>query len=158
VCGFAHLSNAHKLKRAHEILNDYKLKQDICNYILGASFKDVEKAMRSVIADRNPPDDLDDDMEKTEYKAFTKDDVGVSDLPIGKAAPKYRVYTLEETQALIAKSNAPVEEPPHREITRYHETYSREQVEQWVREYLIDKEKLDGFQRGRPNSLKKPHN
>lgn len=146
MCGFAHLSNAHKLKRAHEILNDYKLKQDICNYILGASFKDVEKAMRSVIADRNPPDDLDDDMEKTEYKAFTKDDVGVSDLPVAKTTSRYKALSLEETQELIARGNASVAEPPHK-VSRYYETYSQEQVEQWVREYHEDMLKMQNLKR-----------
>jgi hypothetical protein len=154
VCGFAHLSNEHKLKRAHEILNDYKLKQDICNYILGASFKDVDKAMRSIIADRNPPDDL-DDMENVEYKSFTKNDIGVSDLPVTKTS-KYKVLSEEETRALIAKGNAPVVEPPHK-VTRYYETYSQEQVEQWVKDYLIDKEKQDGYERRRQNKGKESH-
>lgn len=113
--------------------------------------------MRSVIADRNPPDDLDDDMENKEYKAFTKNDIGVNDMPYTKTT-RYKTLSLEETMALINKGNAPVEEPLNRAITRYHGTYSQEQVQQWVTEYLIDKEKIDGLQRGRSNTLQKPRN
>lgn len=112
--------------------------------------------MRSVIADRRPPDDLDDDLEKTEYKVFTKNDIGVSDMPIEKASSRYKTLSLEETMALIAKGNAPVEEPPHK-ATPYYETYSREQVEQWVREYLTDKEKYE-LLRLRAHPLKKSSN
>jgi hypothetical protein len=131
------------------------LKQEICNYILGASFKDVDKAMRSIIADRNPPDDL-DDMETIEYKPLTKDDIGVSDLPVAKTS-RYKTLSLEETMILINKGNAPVVEPPHK-VSRYYETYSQEQVQKWVTEHLADREKIDGLQRGRPHTLKKPHN
>jgi len=112
--------------------------------------------MRSILAERNPPDDQ-DDMEEVEYKPFTEADIGVNDLPVAKVS-KYKTLTLEETQALLAKSYAPVVEPPYKEVTRYHETYSREQVEQWVKEYFIDKEKIDGFQRRRQNKGEEPSN
>ena len=102
--------------------------------------------MRSVIADRRPPDDLDSDTDEVEYKSLTKNDIGVSDLPVGKTSSRYKALSLEETQALIEKGNAPVVEPIHK-TTCYSETYTREQVEQWVREYLIEKEKIDGLRR-----------
>ena len=112
--------------------------------------------MRAIMAERSPPDDLDDDGSK-EYKPFTKDDVGVNDLPVSNVkGHKYKIYTLEQTMALIAMGNATTVEPPQK-VSKSYPTYSREQVEAWVQEYFTDKEKMSEFLRQRTDQVKKPN-
>lgn len=98
------------------------------------------------MAERSPPDDLDDDGTK-EYKPFTKDDVGVNDLPVSNVkGHKYKIYTLEQTMALIAMGNATTVEPPQK-VSRSYPTYSREQIEAWVKEYNEDMLRMRNLKR-----------
>jgi hypothetical protein len=50
--GLDTLSKLDRTRRAKEILNDTAEKQLICNSVLGASFKDVEKVMKEVLNER----------------------------------------------------------------------------------------------------------
>lgn len=52
-CGIEFLgSKEEKRQRASEILNDAVEKQAICNQVLGASHKDIEKALKDVLAEK----------------------------------------------------------------------------------------------------------
>jgi hypothetical protein len=56
LCGLDNLERDAKLVRASEILNSVEIKQYICNTILGVSYKDVEKAMLSIMQERQLTD------------------------------------------------------------------------------------------------------
>ena len=42
------------MRKAHAILADSDLKQKICNQVVGASHKDIEKALKAVVATKAP--------------------------------------------------------------------------------------------------------
>jgi hypothetical protein len=132
------LNREEKLLRANEIINKTELKQAICNEILGCTHKDVERAMISVINERILTEEQKEQLE-LEKHAPQKFDPDI-EFPIQKKLngnfkqSQYRTLTLEETQALLATNNKPVEEKPKTQSTNYH-TYSREEVERMVREH-----------------------
>lgn len=77
VCGFNNLKRDEKIKRAHEILNNTELKQSICNQILGASFKDIERAVSSIIDERRLTKEQEEmlELEAQAPEKFDKDDL-----------------------------------------------------------------------------------
>ena len=74
--------------------------------------------------------------------------------------PMYKVLTLEETQALIAASNAPFEVPDSKPSLQTYRTYSREEVEQMVADHYSYEEEnkdKDGLSRRRQNPGEESH-
>lgn len=140
LCGFNKLEREERLSRANEILNSADLKQAICNQILGTTFKDVERAMEAIINERQltPAQEEELELQQAAPHKFDPD----FEFKINKKAasqpkryaPAYRTYTREEVAELIAASNAPFIPPPPVERKDYP-TYSREQVEQLMREH-----------------------
>jgi hypothetical protein len=122
LCGFSALNRTEKLSRANDVLNSTDIKNSICNQLQGASFKDVEKAMISIINERQITEeeqellDLEAQVpEKFDHEFQFKLKNEVSDK---KKETRYRTYTREEVAALMAASKAPTvsksEPPPDR--------------------------------------------
>lgn len=157
-CGLDSLSKEERLKRAYEILNSNELKQALCNQILGTKFKDISSAMRAIVNERTPSRE---EREELELMEIAPEKLSPEDfLPRQQKSsngPMYKTLTLEETQALIAASNAPFEvfEFEAKPLNRAnYRTYSREEVEQMVRDhysYENENKDKDGLSRRRQN-------
>lgn len=154
MCGFKDLDREAKVARAHEIINSTELKQAICHQILGTTFKDVVNAMMAVINERQLTPDQKEEVELRETypqkyeRTFDptiefKVNKHAAD-PSRKKGSGYREYTREEVAELVAASNAPF--IPYEPITNKEDypTYSREQVESFMRqhnEYIANEKK-----------------
>lgn len=138
MCGFENLSREERLIKANEILKDFKLKQAICNKILGTTFKDIEKAMDAIIKERQLTPEQKEELElkKSNPEKFEVD--LELDFKINKKAadPKktdgYRTYTADEVAELLAVSDAPTKEPEIYVSVKKYGTYTREQVEEFM--------------------------
>ncbi len=153
MCGFNDLDREAKVARAHEIINSTELKQAICHQILGTTFKDVVNAMMAVINERQLTPDQKEEVELREThpqkyertfdpKIEFKVNKHAAD-PSRKKGSGYREYTREEVAKLIAASNAPFT-PPEPVARKEYPTYSREQVEFFMRqhnEYIANEKK-----------------
>lgn len=142
LCGFKDLDRDERLSRAHEILSSNDLKQAICHQILGATFRDVERAMDSIINERQLTPSQEEELElresnpekfepkfDAELEFKLNKNISSNYVPTG-----YRVLTREEVAELVAASDAPCEPTPEREPVSYR-TYSREEVEWFVYEH-----------------------
>lgn len=147
LCGFNDLERDERVNRAHEILNSSELKQAICHKILGTTFKDVERAMEAVLKERQLTPDQEEELELREShpEKYESDFYPEVEFKVNKKAADpvkavgYRTLTREETAALIAASNAPFEAPPVVE-RRDYPTYTREQVQELLREHFAYKD------------------
>ena len=143
LCGFNELDREERLDRAHEILNSTELKQEICHKILGTTFKDINKAMQSIIDERQitPAQEEELELRESHPEKYESNFDPELEFKINKKAadPKkgggYREYTREEVAELLAASNAPyvAPEPAPR---RDYPTYSREQVQALMQEHF----------------------
>jgi hypothetical protein len=137
------LAREEKLSRANEILSKSELKQAICLEIQGCTHKDVERAMLSIINERQLTEEQKEQLE-LEKQAPQKFDPDI-EFPIQKKlsgdfkSMRYKALSLEETQTLLAANSKPVEEKPKTQNPSYH-TYSREEVERMVKEHFEYKE------------------
>jgi hypothetical protein len=144
LCGFLNLKREEKLRKANEILKSTELKQAICNQILGASFKDIEKTMMGIINERQLTEEQEEQIE-LEQLSPEKFDLEL-DFKLNKSSSdkstmesksyKYRTYTMAEVNALLEASRA---ETPiikeHREAPAVYESMPREMAERLVREH-----------------------
>lgn len=163
LCGFNDLEREERVSRAHEILNSTELKQAICHQILGTTFKDVERAMDAVIKERQLTPSQEEELELREShpEKYEPEFDHELEFKINKKAadrPKvtgYRHYTREEVAELIAASNAPYEPPPPVERPDYP-TYTREQVQELLRDHFSykDEEKRRKEERAKWDSQK----
>ena len=138
MCGFKDLNREKKLIRANEIINSTELKQTICNQILGTTFKDVERAMISVIDERQITEVQQEELDLQNIAPHKFDDFEIKiakKIPAKAFYPRYREFTLEETVALLALNDVPVKPVVKAEPTEY-QTYSREKVEEFMREHF----------------------
>ena len=119
------------MDRAAEILNSPELKQAICNQILGASFKDVEKAMESLLENRQP----DRDEEETDEPIVPSQSTINAIIPKKKVESRYRPPTRAEVQALLEASRAPIVPDEGLKMPKDYPTLSREEAERLVREH-----------------------
>lgn len=129
VCGLNDLDRDERLSRAHEILNSQELKQAICNQILGTSFKDVERAMKSLIEDRRPTPE---EEEMLELERIAPEKLRAEELfPKPKKQKKqyFSQYSPEEVKALMAASTAPPEYKQPIDKDLYHPTYTLEDTQ-----------------------------
>lgn len=154
MCGFNDLDREAKVARAYEIINSNELKQQICHKILGTTFKDVVGAMMAIINERQLTPDQKEEAELREtypqkYESTFdpliefKVNKHAAD-PSRKKGSSYREYTREEVAELVAASNAPFVQPEPPIERGYYPTYSREQVESFMRqhnEYLANEKK-----------------
>jgi hypothetical protein len=114
VCGFTPLSKEERKEKAKEILNSSELKQEICHRVIGISHKDVEKVMRSIIQEREPP-----------KKDRNSEDVDeIEEYAPEKIFPEY-------TLPILVK-------PPRRDSDDPHsiDTYSKKEAEAMVAEFF----------------------
>lgn len=163
LCGFNNLERQERLDRAHEILNSTELKQAICHQILGTTFKDVERAMEAIIKERQLTPAQEEEMELREShpEKYEPEFDAELEFKINKkvASPKkslgYREYTREEVAELIAASNAPYV-PPEPAPRVDYPTYSREQVQELMREHYayLEEEKKRKEERAQWDSQK----
>lgn len=147
LCGFNDLERDERVNRAYEILNSSELKQAICHKILGTTFKDVERAMEAIIKERQltPAQEEELELRESHPEKYESDFYPEVEFKVNKKAADhkksvgYRTLTREETAALIAASNAPFEPPPVVE-RRDYPTYTREQVQELLRDHFSYKD------------------
>lgn len=129
ICNLDHLSKEERRLAATSILNDTNAKQKLCNSMPGLSFKDIERAMRDILAERQPTEA---EIEEEELMEIAPEKFEPPTLLGRKSTPgkmKYRVLTPEETRVLIEASKAPFEPPPVSEnSTKLYNTYTMEQA------------------------------
>ena len=99
-CGLNHLDKEQRLRKAYEILHSNDIKQDLCHRIIGASFKDIERAMKHVIAERQPTRE---EQEELELMELAPEKFALPDPVVERphSDTKYRTYTPEEVQELL---------------------------------------------------------
>lgn len=152
MCGLDKLEREERLTRANEILNSTELKQAICHQILGTTFKDIDKVMIAVIKERQliPAQEEEIELREAAPEKFEPEFDAELEFKLNKraASPRkgggYREYTREEVAKLLAASEAPFE-PPQVAPRVDYPTYSREQVQELMREhyaYLEEEKKL----------------
>lgn len=108
MCGFVSLSREEKINRAHEILNSNDLKQTICNQILGTTFKDIDRAMLSIIKERQLTASQEEELElreKCPEKFEPQFDPEFEFKLNSTSESSYRTYTKAEVSALLEASN-----------------------------------------------------
>lgn len=144
LCGFDNLSREERLSRANEILNSTELKQEICHQILGTSYKDVERAMESIIKERQLTPEQEEEKNlreiapekfepvfdpEFEFKVNKKSSDNVEEF-------RYRAPTREEVARLLTAYTAPKEIPiTTPTMSRTYDTYTLEQVQEFMREH-----------------------
>ena len=131
-CNLVNLSKEDRLRRAHEILNSSDIKQAICNRIVGASFKDIEKTMRGIISERQPTEEEQEMLEimKSNPEKINPDILLPPQLSSKKHdMPRYKTLTMEETRALLELGNTPIVQA-HSPMPQNYPTYTQEQVQQ----------------------------
>lgn len=127
LCGLDLLSKEERLLRAKEILENNTTKQKLCNQMPGLTFKDIDKAMIAVLEERNPTDREIEELELRELapEKFEPPIIAIDRPP--KTEGNYRPLTREETAALLAKSNKPVQSEPIPDKKNYR-TYTMEET------------------------------
>jgi hypothetical protein len=132
VCGLDALEKDERVKRAHKILNDNAEKQRICNEILGTSFKDIERAMRSIIEEKKIS------QEELEEFELAESEPGKYSMERDPEPSKYRaklepLLDRDYVQWLIEESRKEFSYPePEMDKSKYR-TYTREEVEALMR-------------------------
>jgi hypothetical protein len=114
VCGLNNLSREDRVRKASAILSDPEYKQKICNEITGASYRDIEKALKSIVATKLSEED-------EEHAELERDHPEKLDPTIGRvrAVKPIRlapVLDKKEVNWLINASNKPLaEDEPQRQ-------------------------------------------
>ncbi len=125
ICGLTSLKKEERAKRAQQILSDTNEKQAICHQIIGASYKDIEKALRSIVDDKRPSYE-----EEFEQEHFQEE-------PVKPSKPQRNVTTIpmeqlldqDEVNALLSESSMSIVEQRSEYTDRGdYETYSFEEV------------------------------
>lgn len=128
ICNLDHLSKEERRLAATSILNDTQAKQKLCNAVPGLSYKDIERAMKDILAERQP---LDQELDEEELREIAPEKFEPPTLLGRRSTPtkmQYQVLTPDEAQALIDASSAPFEvEPVSEKPVRAHPTYSMEE-------------------------------
>lgn len=103
LCQLDQLSKEERRAAATSLLHDNDAKQKLCNSVPGLSFKDIDRAMKDILSERQPTE------EELERIAVPEkyDPPFLPGSKSGIKKMKYRTLTLEEVQALIAASEAP---------------------------------------------------
>jgi hypothetical protein len=125
ICQLDGLSKEERRATAAKILNDSNAKQKLCNACPGLSFKDIERAMKDILAEKLPT-------EEEIEKLAIPEKFNPAPLIANKTTTvkmRYKILSLEETQALMAASNAPFELPPVSDkAAKAHPTYTLEEA------------------------------
>jgi hypothetical protein len=171
LCGFNDLKDKdQRINRANQILNSAELKQSICLKILGASFKDVEKAMEAILKDRQPSYDA---IEQTEEELYPeKFDPEVTFIANKKASNikstnKYYNPTAQEVAELIANGlktvmpstqkrirYEPLDQETANRLVKEHKEYKKNK-EKKKQEFSKLEEEKNAILRERKNKVKK---
>jgi hypothetical protein len=132
-CNLVGLSKKDQLRRAHEILNSSDVKQAICNRIVGASFRDIERTMRGIINERQPSEEEQEMLEimKSNPEKINPD---VLIYPVFSSKKhdmprRHNALTMEETRALLELGNKPIAQESSL-MQKNYPTYTQEQVQQ----------------------------
>lgn len=130
LCGLEGLERSERRRQAQQILDSPELKQQICNQMLGLSFRDIDKTMRNVLAENQPtPEEQEEsELRRIAPHKFDPDAILESRIPrTGRKKVTYKTLTREETRKLIEASNKPIENEP-RPKPKY-DTYTFEEVQ-----------------------------
>jgi hypothetical protein len=125
ICQLDHLSKEERRAAATKILNDTNAKQKLCNACPGLSFKDIERTMKDILAERQPTEDELEEMAIPEKF----DPIPLPNSKQNGHKMKYKILTPEETQALVSASEAPFyTDPESEEPKKHYPTYSLEET------------------------------
>lgn len=116
------LSGDDRLRLASNILDSTEMKQDICLQCPGITYRDIDRTMKAVLAEKKPKRDPEEDLYPEKYGKTSKE---VFRPGIGKI--EYRQMTREEVAELMRKSEEPIVVPEMGERREYR-TYTREEV------------------------------
>lgn len=135
VSGLDKLKREEQVKQAQAILEDSEAKQAICHKVLGASHKDVERALKSIIQDKKPTKAEHDESELKEIapEKFHPERQREKARPHGLDAYSSGVELLldpEEVNALIQESSTSkaIQEEVEPMMPGTYPTYSFEEV------------------------------
>lgn len=130
ICGLNNLSREEKVHKASAILADSDYKQKVCNQIMGASHRDVEKVLKAILViklskedeeiaelEMDCPDKLDPPTQMTRKKKLIKmvplmDQrevtwlINATNKPLegeSKTSDNYSIYSQDEISELINK-------------------------------------------------------
>jgi len=126
------LSKEDRLLRVKEILENNHIKQKLCNLVQGLTFKDIDRAMKDIIAERQPTEAEQEELELREIApekfeppipALLRPDNTQSTHKI-----KYTTYTREQITWLFAQSEKSVQQEPIKEFNTNYKTYTPEEV------------------------------
>ena len=158
MCGFDGLDQGEIIARAAEILDSTELKQAVCQRILGASHKDIEKAMHSVLNDRSEKSE-----EAVLPRQSTIDAIVPKKQKKSQDKPKYRNYSYDEVQCLIEASKTSIKPNVEPSTNLHYPTYSIEEASQMVIEHVgykesekLKEDSLDGHERRRTHKTQEP--
>lgn len=133
--GLEGLSKEERLLRAKEVLENQHTKQKLCNLVPGLTFKDIDRAMKDVISERQPTEKEQEELELREIapEKFEPPVPALLRPPHlqGKQNRelRYESPTREQVAWLLEQSKKPIksEEPIKKSNTNYR-TYTREEV------------------------------
>lgn len=104
LCGLTGLQYEERREQAERILASTDWKQELCNELQGLSFRELEKGLKSIIAERQKPED-DDDKLRIYREGRTKQSSSAQKQHSTKTnKPAYNGRTLEE---IIRQAYAP---------------------------------------------------
>lgn len=130
ICGLTNLSREDKVRKANAILADSDLKQKVCNQIVGASHKDIEKALKAVVATKAPSKE---DEEAAELERDYPEKLD-PDIKLGRKVKSLRLmaYTNQrEINELINATNEPLVDRTEATSPNYS-SYSENEIKEWA--------------------------
>lgn len=139
MCGLNDLSKEERLARVAQILVDQDWKQDVCNQILGASHKDVERALRDLVKGRAPTKQ---EEIRREIEEISPEKLYGLPLKHKKAKPSRRdemqsTFSQGEVNALVNASTTALNVVAREYHTNYP-TYTLEDVETMLANNILD--------------------
>lgn len=144
LCGLINLNREEKLRKANEILNSSELKQQICNQILGATFKDIERTMTAIMKERQLTE-YQQEMLELEQEAPEKFDPEF-EFKVNQQASdrkkenRYTTYSRGEVLTLLTANPVTSESESYIEPT-YYPPLEREVAERLIQEHFEHKER-----------------
>lgn len=130
ICGLTNLSREDKVRKANAILADSDLKQKVCNQIMGASHKDIEKALKAVAATKASSEE---DEEAAELERDYPEKLD-PDIKLGRKVKPLRLMAItnqREINELISATNEPLVDRTEA-ISPNYSSYSEDEIREWA--------------------------
>jgi hypothetical protein len=127
ICGLSNLSREDRVRKAQAILDDSDYKQKVCNQIVGASHRDVYKALKSIVdaVQLSPEQEEQAELERDHPEKLDPTEVAPRKSKPVKMVP---VTDQREVTWLMNASTEPLKEEP-RDAYDSGPGYSQEEIE-----------------------------